>query len=224
MDAESGDILRDLSKPQESVTIASGGAGGRGNANALEATPGLGGQRRLLRLELKLIADIGLLGFPNAGKSSLLLRISTARPKVAAYPFTTRYPVLGVVSVAERRPFVVCDIPGLIEGAHAGKGLGFQFLRHIERTRVLVHMVDLSGADGRDPVAAWRQLNEELAAYSPQLAEKPQLLAANKMDLPQAREALKRFEQETGVAVWPISCATGDGVAVLLHAMADALK
>ncbi len=224
MDAGTGAVLRDLKRSNESVIIAHGGAGGRGNANTLEATPGQPGEERLLQLQLKLIADIGLIGFPNAGKSSLLSRISTARPKVAAYPFTTRYPVLGVVSVADRTPIVACDIPGLIEGAHAGKGLGFQFLRHIERTKILIHLVDLSGSDGRDPVQAYQQINQELASYSPLLAEKPQLIAANKMDIPEAKEALARFEREIQQPVWPISCVTGAGVTKLLHGALDALE
>ena len=222
--AETGQLMRDLTQQDESVIVVRGGAGGRGNANALEASPGRLGEARQLILELKLIADAGLIGFPNAGKSSLLARISTARPKIAPYPFTTRYPVLGVVSVKGREPFVACDIPGLIEGAHEGKGLGFQFLRHIERTRILVHLIDMAAVDGRDPVEAYRRLNTELESYSPELAAKPQLVAANKMELPDARENLERFRRDLDVPVWPVSCATGEGIEVLLHAVADRLN
>ncbi len=223
MEADSGRVLRDMSHAEEEVVIAHGGAGGRGNANITEATEGALGENRLLRLELKLIADVGLVGFPNAGKSSMLARISTARPKVAAYPFTTRYPVLGVVTVGERQPFVACDIPGLIEGAHEGRGLGFEFLRHIERTRLLVHLVDLAGVDGRDPVEAYHQLNAELESYSPALVDKPQMVVANKIDVPDAKERLEAFEQAIGQRVWPVSCVTGEGLTPMLHAVMDAL-
>ena len=237
--ADSGETLRDLDAPGVSVIIVRGGRGGYGNAararsarqmrtdwrnEAEAATPGGPGEERQIILELKLIADVGLIGFPNAGKSSLLARISTAKPKIAAYPFTTRYPVLGVVQVAGRGNFVACDIPGLIEGAHEGKGLGFQFLRHIERTRLLLHLVDVAGVDGRDPVQAYRQLNAELAAYQGGvLAGRPQLVVANKMDLPDAQEHLAAFEAEvrlvTGRAPWRISAATGSGIAALLQAV-----
>jgi len=192
-DAESGRLLRDMSTAGQQLVLAVGGKGGLGNANAPAASPGKPGAELRLRLELKLIADVGLIGFPNAGKSSLLSRISTARPKIAAYPFTTKAPMLGVVSVGVGRSFVACDIPGLIEGAHQGKGLGFQFLRHIERTRLLVHLIDMAAIDGRDPVAAYAQINSELASYSPALAGRPQLIVANKIDLPEAREYLARF-------------------------------
>ncbi|MBI3083268.1 MAG: GTPase ObgE [Candidatus Omnitrophica bacterium] len=226
-DGDSGAILRDLTKNGEAVVIAQGGRGGVGNATANEAVPGAPGQRRRVSVELKLIADVGIIGFPNAGKSSLLARISTARPKIGAYPFTTRYPVLGVVEVHGRGSFVACDIPGLIEGAHEGKGLGVQFLRHIERTRLLVHVVDMAAVDGRDPVEAFRQLNHELGAYSPALQARPQLIVANKMDLPQATAQLTAFREvvpQTSAGVWPISCATGQGIAALLQAIWEALQ
>ena len=226
-DAETGAVLRDLTAPNEDVMIAAGGHGGIGNANAPHALPGGPGEARQLRLELKLIADAGLIGMPNAGKSSLLSRLSTARPKIAAYPFTTRYPVLGVVQVPGRGSFVACDIPGLIEGAHEGKGLGMQFLRHIERTRLLVHLVDMAAVDGREPVEAYRQVNEELAAYSPALRAKPQLVVANKMDLPEATTRLEEFRRVLGLDIgrmWPISCATGSGIPELLRGMAEALE
>ena len=223
-DAEAATTLRDLTHAGEQALLAKGGRGGLGNATAPEAVPGHTGEQRRIRLELKLIADVGLIGFPNAGKSSLLSRISTAHPKIAAYPFTTRYPVLGVVKMEGRGSFVACDIPGVIEGAHEGKGLRFQFLRYIERTRMLVHLVDLAAVDGRDPVAAFHQLNLELAEYSDALVGKPQLVVANKMDLVEARERLSAFEQAVGTTVWPISCATGSGIPALLRAIWQALR
>jgi len=173
---------------------------------------------------LKLIADVGLIGFPNAGKSSLLSRISTARPKIAAYPFTTRTPVLGVVAAGQFQSFVCCDIPGLIEGAHEGRGLGFQFLRHIERTKLIVHVIDMAAVDGRDPVASFSQLNQELAAYHPGLSQRPQLVAANKMDLPQAQEHLERFREQVRVPLVPISCATTGGIRELVQMMWEHLR
>ena len=223
-DDKTGVVLRDLTALGEAVTIARGGRGGFGNAAAHEALPGGMGEQHQLTLELKLIADVGLIGCPNAGKSSLLARISTARPKIAAYPFTTRYPVLGVVQVEGRGSFVACDIPGLIEGAHEGRGLGIQFLRHIERTRLLVHLIDLAGVDGRDPCDALAQVNREMALYNPMLSSRPQLIAANKMDLPAAREHLARLQRMAGRPVWPISCATGEGIPALLSAIWDALR
>lgn len=222
-DHETGQALRDLVTSGERLVVATGGRGGMGNAVAPEATPGQPGESRVLRLELKLIADVGLIGCPNAGKSSLLARLSTARPKIAAYPFTTTSPVLGVISAGEYRTFVACDIPGLIEGAHAGRGLGMQFLRHIERTRLLVHVVDLAGVDGRDPREALRQVNDELAAYSPTLRQRPQIIAANKMDLPDAQARLAAFQQAVSEPVVPISCATGSGLTELVRAIWERL-
>ena len=223
-DAKAFHLLRDLITPFERLLVAHGSAGGVGNANTAQATPGKPGEGRRLRLELKLIADVGLVGFPNAGKSSLLARISTARPKIAPYPFTTRTPVLGVVSVGRNGSFVACDIPGLIEGAHEGRGLGMQFLRHIERTRLLVHVIDMAAVDGRDPVTSFRQLNEELAAYAPSVSQCPQLVAANKMDLPEAQEHVKRFQAQTGVSAVPISCVTGMGVRELVQVVWQRLQ
>ena len=223
-DHQTGHLLRDLTTPGERLVAAKGGRGGVGNANAPQATAGGAGEARPLRLELKLIADVGLVGFPNAGKSSLLSRISTARPKIAAYPFTTRTPVLGVVSAGQFQSFVACDIPGLIEGAHEGKGLGMQFLRHIERTRLLLHVIDMSGTDNRDPVASYAQVNQELAAYDPVLGRRPQLVVANKMDLPDSAKNLKQFERATGREPIPISCATGAGIPELLRAVRQQLR
>ena len=235
-DQQAGHLLRDLTTPGEGLVAAKGGRGGLGNAtrstslrvasrarsrdaNAPQATAGGAGEARSLRLELKLIADVGLVGFPNAGKSSLLSRISTARPKIAAYPFTTRTPVLGVVAAGEFQSFVACDIPGLIEGAHEGRGLGVQFLRHIERTKLLVHVIDMAAVDGRDPLKSFSQLNQELAAYHPGLSQRPQFVAANKMDLPQAQEHLERFRKQVQVPLVPISCATTAGIRELVRMM-----
>lgn len=217
VDAEAGDLVRDFVIPYEQVVMARGGRGGVGNANARQATPGGEGARRRLRLELKLLADVGLVGFPNAGKSSLLARLSTARPKIAPYAFTTKTPVLGVVAVGDGASFVACDIPGLIEGAHEGRGLGIQFLRHIERTRLLVHVIDMAAVDGRDPVNDYRQLNCEMAAYHPGLAQRPQIVVANKMDLPQAQDHLTRLRAVAREPVAPISCATMTGIPGLVH-------
>jgi len=223
-DAETDHIVRDFITADEQVVVARGGKGGLGNANASRAIPGAPGQARRLRLELKLIADVGLIGFPNAGKSSLLRRISTAQPKVAAYPFTTRVPVLGVVSAGEDRSFVACDIPGLIEGASQGRGLGAQFLRHIERTRLLVHVIDMASTEGRDPVESYRRVNEELGAHSRVLLRRPQIIAANKMDIPEAAEHLQRFSEEIHEPVAAISCATGEGIPELIQMMWTQLR
>jgi len=223
-DATANRLLRDCLTPHGRLLVAKGGAGGVGNANAAQAKPGKPGERRPLRLELKLIADVGLVGFPNAGKSSLLARLSTARPKIAPYPFTTRTPVLGVVSAGEEASFVACDIPGLIEGAHEGRGMGMQFLRHVERTRLLVHVIDMAAIEGRDPVASYRQLNEELAAYDPVLGRRPQMVAANKMDVADARQHLRRFEAQTGLSPVPISCVTKAGIPELIHAIWQRLQ
>ena len=223
-DQEAGLALRDFTRSNERALVAAGGKGGLGNATVPDAQPSGSGQRRRLRLELKLIADVGIVGFPNAGKSSLLSRISTARPKVGAYPFTTRYPVLGVVSVEGRGSFVACDVPGLIEGAHEGRGLGIQFLRHIERTRLLLHVVDLAAVDGRDPVETYHRLNLELTTSRASLEDRPQLVVANKMDLAEARANLPAFERSVPGTVWPVSCATGKGLGPLLKAVWQELQ
>src|SRR5579872_5215747 len=189
-DADTGELIHDFAAPGDRFTLARGGRGGRGNARFATSThqaptehePGFPGQEKRLRLELKLLADVGLVGFPNAGKSTLISRISAARPKIASYPFTTLTPNLGVVRLSDDRSFVVADVPGLIEGAHRGLGLGHQFLRHLERTKVLVHLVDVSGASGRDPVQDLDTLRRELELFDPSLAAKPQLVAANKID------------------------------------------
>ena len=231
-DADTGEKLHDFAIPGEKVLMARGGRGGKGNARFATAThqaptehqPGRPGQERRLRLELKLLADAGLVGFPNAGKSTLISRISAARPKIADYPFTTLEPNLGVVQLDDFRSFVVADIPGLIEGAHLGHGLGTQFLRHIERTKLLVHLVDVSEASGRDPVEDFETVMRELASFSEDLAKKPMLVVASKMDAAQdpARiESLKRLAAERGLPYFEISSATGKGLEALKHAIAE---
>src|SRR5262249_24432702 len=192
-DAETGEVLHDFTQAGDRFIVAQGGRGGKGNARfatathqaPTEHTPGQPGEERRLRLELKLLADVGLVGFPNAGKSTLISRISAARPKIADYPFTTLEPQLGVVKLDDFTSFVVADIPGLIEGAHLGHGLGIQFLRHIERTRLLAHLVDVSEATGRDPVEDFETVMQELASFNEDLAAKPMLLVAAKMDAAQ---------------------------------------
>src|SRR6266581_1619761 len=195
-DADTGEKVHDFSRPDERIVVAQGGRGGRGNARFATSThqapreheEGRPGEDRVFRLELKLLADVGLVGYPNVGKSTLISRISAARPEIADYPFTTLQPNLGVVRLSDDRSFVVADVPGLIEGAHRGLGLGHQFLRHLERTKVLVHVVDVSGASGRRPVEDLEVVRRELELFQPALAAKPQLVAANKMDAVAAPE------------------------------------
>ncbi len=223
--AETKELIADLTTPGTEFVILRGGRGGRGNshfATPTRQTPrfsekGEPGSELWVELELKLIADVGLIGFPNAGKSTLLSKISAARPKIADYPFTTLIPNLGVVDF-KGRSFVAVDIPGLIEGAHEGVGLGHQFLRHVERTRLLIHLVDLSGFSGRDPYQDYQQINRELELYNPDLAQRPQIVVANKLDLPEARANLESFKGKLApTPVYSLSGATGSGVAELLN-------
>lgn len=234
-DRDTGQILGDLTSPGQRLVVARGGRGGRGNAAFAtstrraprEAEPGRDGEAAWLRLELKLLADVGLVGFPNAGKSTLVSRFSAARPRIAPYPFTTLAPHLGLVRVDDGESFVLADLPGLVPGAHRGKGLGLRFLRHIERTRVLIHLLDLDPATGRDPVEDYHALLGELRAYSPVLAERPQLVAANKVDLPGAAarlRAVERFCRRSGLGCHPISALTGQGLPALLGALAALLR
>ncbi len=223
-DANEGLVLRDLVKPGDEVIIAKGGMGGRGNAGGREATAGKPGEEREVLLELKLIADVGIIGYPNAGKSTLISKISSARPKIANYPFTTKEPVLGVVKPHEGVSFVVADIPGLIEGAHHGRGLGDKFLRHIERTRVLIHLVDISGQEGRSPWSDYAAVGGELKLYSKELAKRPQVIALNKIDLPGSRENITAFRKKTRKKAFPVSALTGDGVKRLLNEVYKLLK
>lgn len=222
-DEESGIIIADLLDHGQRAVIAKGGRGGKGNAkfaNSVRQAPrfaegGTKGDERTVVLELKLLADVGLIGFPNVGKSTLLSIITDAKPKIANYHFTTLTPNLGVVQVDDGDSFVIADIPGLIEGAHIGVGLGHEFLRHIERTRILVHMVDVSSQDGRDPVEDFHKINEELEKYSEKLAEKPQLVVANKMDIPGSEEGYEKLKEEVekyGYEILPISAATAKGI------------
>ena len=221
--------LADLARQGERVLIAKGGKGGLGNAHFATSTnraprksqPGLPGEHRLLRLHLKLLADLGLVGYPNAGKSTFIARVSAARPKIADYPFTTLTPNLGVVSLSDDRSFVVADVPGLIEGAHSGHGLGHRFLKHLERTRVLVHIVDVSGASGREPTDDFAVLRRELALFDAGLAAKPQLVAANKIDAvgdEQAVAGLEAAAAALGLPFFRISAVSGEGVPALLEA------
>jgi GTPase len=220
----------DLDAPRLRLLAARGGKGGLGNTHFATSTYqvpriaelGEPGERFELELELKILADVGLIGFPNAGKSTLLSVISAARPKIAPYPFTTLQPNLGVVAIGDYS-FITADIPGLIEGAHQGAGLGFDFLRHVERTRLLIHVVDAAGVDGRDPLADYHQINEELRLYRPELADRPQVVALNKIDLPEAQANLARLREAIeglGAAVFEISAATRAGVEPLLQRVA----
>ena len=231
-DEATGEKLYDFTEPGQQFTVAHAGRGGRGNQHFATSThqaptehePGKPGEEKRLRLELKLLADVGLVGFPNAGKSTLISRISAARPKIADYPFTTLEPNLGVVQLPNFRSFVVADIPGLIAGAHLGHGLGIQFLRHIERTRVLVHLVDVSGDTGRDPVQDFAVIMQELASFSEDHAAKPLLVVATKMDVaqdPEPVERLRTLASERGLAFFEISSITGQGIDQLKFAMAD---
>jgi GTP-binding protein len=241
-DANTGEQLFDLTQPGQRVLAARGGHGGRGNGNPHFVRPwhqaprehedGRPGEERFLRLELKLLADVGLVGFPNAGKSTLISRISAARPKIAAYPFTTLEPHLGVVSAdpdaapGQGRTFVVADVPGLIEGAHDGAGLGTRFLKHLERTRLIAHLVDTSDASDRDPIRDFEIIMHELAAFSPELAEKPMIVVATKLDATTDRahlDELREFAAKRGLEFHAVSSATGEGIVELVRAMADAL-
>jgi GTP-binding protein len=222
-------LIADLPEEGQRVMVAKGGRGGRGNARFVSSTnraprrvePGEDGEDRQLRLQLKLIADVGLIGFPNAGKSTLISRISAAKPKIAAYPFTTLQPNLGVVTLGDDRSFVVADVPGLIKGAHEGTGLGHQFLRHIERTKVLIHLVDVAGSSGRDPVDDFDTIIEELRLFDPKVAAKPQIIAANKIDAVDDAsrvKALERHVKKRKLLFHRISAVTGEGVDALLEA------
>ncbi len=237
-DADSGEKIHDFSASDDRIVIARGGRGGRGNSQFKTSThqapreheDGRPGEERTLRLELKLLADVGLVGYPNVGKSTLISRISAARPKIADYPFTTLQPNLGVVVVGDppnEISFVVADIPGLIEGAHEGAGLGTQFLRHIERTRLLVHLVDVSDASGRpDPVKDFEVIMGELARFGANLEKKPMILAASKCDVANKEKLtkLKRFAKKLGLDLFAISAVTGEGVEKLKFTMASAVE
>ncbi len=233
-DAKSGRVMKDMSEDGEEFIAAKGGNGGWGNvhfASATRQTPkfakdGLKGQERELILELKLIADVGLAGFPNVGKSTLLSAVSAARPKIANYHFTTLEPNLGVIKMGEGKSFVMADIPGLIEGAHEGIGLGHEFLRHIERTRLIVHIVDVSGIEGRNPIEDYEKINNELSLYSKSLAERPQIVAANKTDIIQDESLLEEFRKyiaDKGLPLFEISAAAHKGTKELINYVSQIL-
>ena len=231
-DEATGECVRDLSRVGEALVIAKGGRGGQGNMRFKTSTnrvprfaqPGETGESRTLKLELKLLADAGIVGLPNAGKSTLIQTISSANPKIGNYPFTTLTPNLGVVQTEWREPFVVADIPGLIEGAHAGAGLGARFLRHIERTRILIHLIDASSIDPTDPLKAYRTINRELSLYDRRLEEKTQIVVLNKLDLPGAGKRAKIFSDAAfQVPVTSISALTGEGIDALKHRLAELL-
>jgi len=233
-DIDTGETIADLVEHGQTAVIAKGGRGGRGNSRfATPANPapelsekGEPGYERNVTLELKVLADAGLVGFPSVGKSTLLSVVSAAKPKIAEYHFTTIVPNLGMVETEDHRSFVMADLPGLIEGAHQGVGLGHQFLRHIERTRVIVHVIDMSAMEGRDPYEDYVTINEELQQYNMRLTERPQLIVANKMDMPDAEENLAKFREKLpeDARIFPISALSRKGLSSLLHAIADLLE
>jgi GTPase len=233
-DDETGEMLHDFTQPDERVLIAEGGRGGHGNAHFAssvnrvphKAQDGRPGEEKTLRLELKLLADAGLVGYPNVGKSTLISRISAARPKIADYPFTTLEPQLGVVSVDMDRSFIVADIPGLIEGAHLGHGLGIQFLRHIERTRVLLHLIDVSGMSERDPIDEFHAIDSELAEHNPELPKKPKIIVAAKMDAADEKKVkkLERWCAKNELELIKISSVSGEGLDELKRAVLNKLS
>lgn len=234
IDDETKEVIADLTEHGQRFVVAKGGRGGRGNtrfATASNPAPeiaenGEPGQERYVTLELKLLADVGLVGFPSVGKSTLLSVVSAAKPKIADYHFTTIVPNLGVVETEDGRSFVMADLPGLIEGAHQGVGLGHQFLRHIERTRVIVHVIDMAAMEGRDPYEDYLVINEELKQYNLRLTERPQIIVANKMDMPNAEQHLREFKEKLkdDVPIFPISAVTRQGLRELLFAIADLLE
>lgn len=230
-DRDRGHILKDLVAAGDQVTVGHGGKGGHGNKHFATSTnqaprefeEGEAGEERWIVLELKVIADVGLIGLPNAGKSTLLSRLSRARPEIADYPFTTKYPNLGMVSIDDEHGFVLADIPGLIQGAHAGVGLGHEFLRHVERTRVLIHLVEPLPTDGSDPVQNYRTIRKELDLYGPHLTDKPELVVVSKSELTDCHELRERLEKELHESVLVISAVTGQGLAELVRRIAQRL-
>lgn len=236
IDDDTGEVIADMTRHGQQVVVARGGRGGRGNtrfATANNTAPELAengeeGQERYVLMELKVMADVGLVGFPSVGKSTLLSVVSAAQPKIGAYHFTTITPNLGVVDVGDGRSFVMADLPGLIEGASEGVGLGHEFLRHVERTRVIIHVVDMSGSEGRDPFEDWVMINDELKQYNASLLERPQIVAANKMDMPESEENLVSFRERIAevrpdLEIMPISSLTKQGVQELLYRATDLL-
>ncbi|MFD2046209.1 GTPase ObgE [Ornithinibacillus salinisoli] len=234
IDEDTNQVIADLTMHDQEAIIVKGGRGGRGNTRFASprnpapdfAENGEPGQERNIKVELKLIADVGLVGFPSVGKSTFLSVVSAAKPKIADYHFTTLAPNLGVVETGDQRSFVLADLPGLIEGAHEGIGLGHQFLRHVERTRVIIHVIDMASTEGRDPYEDFVKINQELQEYDAKLIDRPQIIAANKMDMPGAEENLEQFKQQLddGISVYPISALTKEGLRDILFAVADLLE
>ena len=233
--SDSGELLVDFTKNNQQIVIAAGGKGGKGNARYVSSTNqaprqfehGAEGEELSLKLELKLLADVGIMGFPNAGKSTLISKISAARPKIADYPFTTLVPNLGVVNYSDEKTFVVADIPGIIEGAHEGAGLGLKFLKHIERTKILVHLIDLSPMDNRDPLDDYNKMNNELSTFSTELTHKPQIVVLNKTDLIYNPDELVKIEKSfnnIGIKTLSISAVTGEGIDNLLNVVVNKLE
>ena len=230
-DNETGLILADLKERNDEVIVAHGGRGGRGNtAFKTQTNPapnfsenGEPGEEKELKVELKLLADVGLVGMPSVGKSTLISRVSASKPKIAAYHFTTLSPNLGVVKTKDNRSFVMADLPGLIEGASKGEGLGDKFLKHIERTKVIAHVIDMSGVEGRDPYEDYVKINKELEAFNPKLLKKPMIVIANKMDMPSAKENLKKFKEKVKEEIFEVSALTNTGLEQVLMALADKL-
>ena len=213
-------LLRDLVQPNEQLLVAKGGAGGRGNSKEKSQTEGWPGEERHLSLELKLVADVGIIGYPNSGKSSLLAKITKAKPKIAAYPFTTTAPFLGALELpdfSEPDSLTIVELPALVKGSHDGKGLGAQFLRHSERVRVLIHLIDISGQEQESPLTRYQDLNRELATYQQNKGQKPQVLVANKIDLPGASANLDKFAEQVKVKVYPVSVLNDQGIPELIQ-------
>ena len=233
LDDSTGEPIADIIEHDQRVVVAAGGRGGRGNARFMSNTNkaptlaenGEPGEERWLRLELKLLADVGLVGFPNVGKSTMISKVSAAKPKIADYHFTTLIPNLGVVDIEDGESFVMADIPGLIEGAHSGAGLGHEFLRHTERTRLILHVLDISGSEERDPLEDFRIIEEELRLYSPELALRPVIIVANKMDIPGSEENLQRLKEvvDGRNEIFSVSAATGEGLQALIYRIAQIL-
>jgi GTP-binding protein len=223
-DTQTNLIIRDLKEDKESVIVVKGGQGGLGNIHKREATQGSAGEEREINLELKLIADVGVVGFPNSGKSTLLNRLTNSHPKIANYPFTTKDPVLGLLSFNEEENIIIAEIPGIIEGAHKGKGLGDRFLRHTERTKLLIHLIDMASVDGRRPIEDYKVLTNELELYSQGLDRKPRLLVANKMDIKDSRDNLKEFKRQIKKKIIPISAQEKEGLGELKDAIRKSLQ
>jgi GTP-binding protein len=216
-DNRTGELLKDLDRIGASVVVCKGGAGGKSNYRDHDATPGEEGEAKDIHLKLKLIADVGIIGFPNAGKSTFISRVSKTKSKITTYPFTTKNPILSMVKFDNGETKMLADIPGIIESAHESKEMDIKFLKHVERTRILLHVIDFTATDGHNPITDYKVLNAELKNYSAELAKKPQILVANKMDVPEAVENLKKFKKKVRKEIFPISAVTGEGVDVLLQ-------